>query len=678
MNFDELNKLLITHCQKVLPLVYDDSLSYYELECKILKIIQDFIKYQTSINSELSESIKKLFNSQEELDYYIKQSVQENVSQIMNVWKTDGTLENLVASYFQKRLLANRARTTLFAINRIPNTDWRTLTYAVQGFCVMKTKKLGEAEDYVVTVFRTGDDTSKSIIVCRGLTTGTVKWTTEAAVGHGNSCTWKGGGLASNFGKVYVAVSGDPTNGVVAIDGSDGTVLTTYNLTEKSEPPTAICWSETLEAFIFRSGKNLYKADSTFTNVTTITNDLYRDPNPFYQGMWCDNTYIYQCNGHWLTAKYNESYVRQQFVDVHFLDGTFYKRIKMDSFLEIEEGDFTSDGECVIQGNYRSQGWLYWCSIYENLTTYESDRKTYLVDYLNSGQVRTININEEYDGFFVDGSNSRPLPSVIYLQDYFINTVTQLTINLLSDITQNINIKRANCNIQINANNHKVHGFYFSNVNHVSVKNAIINGKNDFENSLLTCFRPMYIALNNVTFKNEDLTKPSRNIHVVGQLTLFLTNVTFESPATMNLDATEGAFVYSASLTDNTVQSGTDCTYSIGNASSVFESKGTVKQMLYQIAGSENMQLLRPLSPAFAVDSNKIRLGCTLHVSTTYNHNFHVTLDVGESPISLITDRMRILVLRQQLITKKGSDYITRVRYFDGTDWSSWKTISMT
>ena len=40
-------------CHKVLPLVYDDSLSYYELLCKVVKYINDLIEEDKIITDEL-------------------------------------------------------------------------------------------------------------------------------------------------------------------------------------------------------------------------------------------------------------------------------------------------------------------------------------------------------------------------------------------------------------------------------------------------------------------------------------------------------------------------------------------------------------------------------------------------------------------------------------------------
>lgn len=42
-------------CQKVLPLVYDDSLSYYEILCKVVDYINNMIENQKEFSYELAE-----------------------------------------------------------------------------------------------------------------------------------------------------------------------------------------------------------------------------------------------------------------------------------------------------------------------------------------------------------------------------------------------------------------------------------------------------------------------------------------------------------------------------------------------------------------------------------------------------------------------------------------------
>ena len=43
-------------CYKVLPLVYDDSLSYYEILCKVVDYINNMIENQKSMNDAITEN----------------------------------------------------------------------------------------------------------------------------------------------------------------------------------------------------------------------------------------------------------------------------------------------------------------------------------------------------------------------------------------------------------------------------------------------------------------------------------------------------------------------------------------------------------------------------------------------------------------------------------------------
>lgn len=50
-------------CQKVLPLVYDDSLSYYETLCKLTDKINELInEINTEFSNTIEEKIDKYFN----------------------------------------------------------------------------------------------------------------------------------------------------------------------------------------------------------------------------------------------------------------------------------------------------------------------------------------------------------------------------------------------------------------------------------------------------------------------------------------------------------------------------------------------------------------------------------------------------------------------------------------
>lgn len=57
-------------CYKVLPLVYDDSLSYYEVLCKVVDYINKLIEQDKIFGDELTNLKKDLANAQNWIDNY--------------------------------------------------------------------------------------------------------------------------------------------------------------------------------------------------------------------------------------------------------------------------------------------------------------------------------------------------------------------------------------------------------------------------------------------------------------------------------------------------------------------------------------------------------------------------------------------------------------------------------
>ena len=86
-------------CQKVLPLVYDDSLSYYELLCKVVNFLNETIE-----NVELmGEDMDKLYNAYQELQGYVNTyfdnlDLQHEINNKLNEMATDGALSFLLSS----------------------------------------------------------------------------------------------------------------------------------------------------------------------------------------------------------------------------------------------------------------------------------------------------------------------------------------------------------------------------------------------------------------------------------------------------------------------------------------------------------------------------------------------------------------------------------------------------
>ena len=76
------------YCQHVLPLVYDQSLSYYEVLCKLQTKLNEVIQSQNEVQDAF-EKLLEWVNTQ--LELYVKGQLKE--------WLDDGTLVNLICNY---------------------------------------------------------------------------------------------------------------------------------------------------------------------------------------------------------------------------------------------------------------------------------------------------------------------------------------------------------------------------------------------------------------------------------------------------------------------------------------------------------------------------------------------------------------------------------------------------
>ena len=80
-------------CQKVLPLVYDDSLSYYELLCKVVHYINNLIDSDKEIISDIGSLRYELEEVQKWIDNYdtsyIEKVIEEHLATMIFVEITD-------------------------------------------------------------------------------------------------------------------------------------------------------------------------------------------------------------------------------------------------------------------------------------------------------------------------------------------------------------------------------------------------------------------------------------------------------------------------------------------------------------------------------------------------------------------------------------------------------------
>ena len=109
-------------CQKVLPLVYDDSLSYSELLSKVVKYLND-----TMANVEvLHDDVDALHTAYQQLENYVNTyfanlDVQEEINNKLDAMAQSGALSELIAPFVAELLPTEvEQRITLVVANQLP------------------------------------------------------------------------------------------------------------------------------------------------------------------------------------------------------------------------------------------------------------------------------------------------------------------------------------------------------------------------------------------------------------------------------------------------------------------------------------------------------------------------------------------------------------------------------
>lgn len=105
-------------CQKVLPLVYDDSLSYYELLCKVINYLNNVIQNVDNLNTSVTNTNTAFDNLQDYVndtkdalilvyseleqyanDYFNNLDVQEEINSKLDSMAEDGSLSTIISPF---------------------------------------------------------------------------------------------------------------------------------------------------------------------------------------------------------------------------------------------------------------------------------------------------------------------------------------------------------------------------------------------------------------------------------------------------------------------------------------------------------------------------------------------------------------------------------------------------
>ena len=137
-------------CQRVLPLVYDDSISYYELLNKVVHYLNNAIKDISS----MEDNIEDLLNAYIKLENYVNHyfdnlDIQNEVNNVIDKMIKDGTFQSLFGTADTVSVMQN----TLYSVGRFVTTEG----YYYKGD--------GGNNTYITTSERVNDLSIKSIKV---------------------------------------------------------------------------------------------------------------------------------------------------------------------------------------------------------------------------------------------------------------------------------------------------------------------------------------------------------------------------------------------------------------------------------------------------------------------------------------------------------------------------------
>lgn len=105
-NYNELKHFKFW-CQKILPLVYDDSLSYYEVLCKVVDYINKLIDDENSAIAQIEELRKELAIVQKWIDDFDTSFIQKQVEEYIAKTIKTVTFGISSAGYFMAIIPSN-------------------------------------------------------------------------------------------------------------------------------------------------------------------------------------------------------------------------------------------------------------------------------------------------------------------------------------------------------------------------------------------------------------------------------------------------------------------------------------------------------------------------------------------------------------------------------------------
>lgn len=484
-------------CHKVLPLVYDNSLSYYELLCKVVKYLNDLIEDSDAMKANIDE-LKKAFDALKfYVDNYFKNlDIQDEVNAYFDSLKESGELEAILTAAAQHMLVDTSYFTPFAQVLPTANREFNSGRYA-QGFAIGEDDK---GRPVCLSCFTDATETGAgNVFSLDYMDTGVNISKKTVPSGHCNSATWN-----ATTKKFYIATSGGSatTTYILSYDLEGN-----YNI-EHDYPGGVWCIAWNRDKFFIGANGSLIVTDNNFNTLNILS--IKFDSGYTYQGMGADDNYLYFPNGNGRFHTTERENVNR--ISVYTHGGTLVKNIDCMNWNEIEELAFYN-GECYMNCNTQESSFIFKCNIKATETPYPCGHAYIPSINLNT---QTIHVDETYNGFFIDGSEKHPVSSLYWWYMIVQPGSSRVNIALLSDCPEHVFAFWNNCPYEVTlyGNGHKIARVNWTGSNYLGLTDVTIIGTDNAVSCHVTATR--FICTKLVFGEENSSIHPSRLLEVIG------------------------------------------------------------------------------------------------------------------------------------------------------------------
>lgn len=384
-------------CQKVLPLVYDDSLSYYELLCKVVDYLNKTMEDVETLNGDVTN----LHTAYEELQSYVNNyfstlDVQEEINNKLDEMAQGGTLEIIIKNAFtNSRILNIKFLGRTYGVKNYPSA---------QGMC---TRMINGILHIYTCYYNYENGNLQRSVIQDMLSDGTIIATSEPMpLNHSND-------MCYNKNKNVFIVCGYNTNIVYEINADTLEMTTQYSLNNASI--ISITYDDIDDCYYTYNSSVIRKWNTDFTETEIVSRGAFSEDYgvetiEYKNGL----LYITQNQPNTLTVISKHDWKMKTVIMIQDFASDYYPVGEMQSIsIYNENGDFILSGKPrqynpITGSTDVGSGLTMFATgnIYKNTTYVRRYYQASITPFVGNA-----NINTNANNFKPNGAGDRPFTS---------------------------------------------------------------------------------------------------------------------------------------------------------------------------------------------------------------------------------------------------------------------------